>query len=452
LRELRADASLTDVPPRLARRIKVARTALYSRAQELREAEEWGRWASGAVREELCRKIEALLAREDLPKVAEELREADALWAKTKHVPRGEDDVLRQRYQDARAQLRTRLDAYFAQKKAEEAANREAKERICVEAESLADSTDWVKSATALKALQERWKTIGPTSRHDSWVLWKRFRAACDRFFSRRHEDRGRRKEEWTKNLAQKAALCAQAEALRESTDWDKTSAEIRKLQKDWKGIGPVRRSQSDAIWQRFRQACDAFFERYKKKDELAQAQLRTERETVALELESLLGAPSPEGLAQRVQGLFARARQLALPPEEEEVAQKRLVAARDRLIEAHPEAFRGGDLDPEANRAKREKLCGRVEALAEELEALERAEGPKTSEDLARRLKEALAARTIGGAVDQAAKKRALRDEAEAARSSWVRQGPVPGETGAALEKRFREALARLSAPTREG
>jgi hypothetical protein len=447
LREAKPDPSLGDLPPRLMRRLKAARAALFARAQELREAEEWGRWGSGALREELCRKLEALLPREDYPKIAEELKEADVLWARTRHAPRGEADALRQRYQDVRAQVKTRLDTYFAQKAAEEASNRLAKEGICAEAEALAGSNDWVKSGEALKALQERWKTIGPTARHDSWVLWKRFRAACDRFFSRRQEDRGRRREEWARNLEQKEALCVQAAALRDSTDWEPASAEIRKLQAAWKGIGPVRRSQSDQIWQRFREACDAFFERYKRRDELAQAQIRAEREAGVGELESLLeaGSRSPGDLQQKVQSVQARARQIPLPAPEEEALKRRFLAARDRLIEAYPQDFRGSDLDPGPNRARREKLCGRVEALAVEAEALEQPSTPSTSEDLARRLKEALAARTIGGAPDVAAKRRGFREEAEAARTIWNRLGPVPGEGGLALEKRFQEALERL-------
>ena len=122
----------------------------------------------------------------------------------------------------------------------------------------------------------------------------------------------------------------------------------------------------------------------------------------------------------------------------------RRLVAARNRLVEAYPASFRGTDLDPEANRARREKLCVRVEALAAQSE---REESPLelTGDALARRLKEALATNTMGGRADSEARRRAERAEVESARAAWKRLGPVPGEAGEALEARFSEACARF-------
>ena len=72
---------------------------------------------------------------------------------------------------------------------------------------------------------------------------WERFRAACDRFFTRRNADLAERKETWAANLAAKEALIARAEELSMSTEWDRAAAEIRKLQADWKNSGPVRRT-----------------------------------------------------------------------------------------------------------------------------------------------------------------------------------------------------------------
>ena len=94
-------------------------------------------------------------------------------------------------------------------------------------------------------------------------AVWERFRSACDRFFTRRQEDLKRRKDEWASNLARKEALCAQAEALAESSDWNASAATLKKLQAEWKTVGPVRKAKSEVVWQRFREACDRFFERY---------------------------------------------------------------------------------------------------------------------------------------------------------------------------------------------
>ena len=66
-------------------------------------------------------------------------------------------------------------------------------------------------------------------------------------------------------NLAKKEELCAQGEALMKSDDWKKSKDQLINLQKVWKEIGPVARKQSDAVWKRFRAACDNFFERKSK-------------------------------------------------------------------------------------------------------------------------------------------------------------------------------------------
>ena len=95
-------------------------------------------------------------------------------------------------------------------------------------------------------------------SRGQEKAIWERFRAACDKFFTRRHADLAERKTMWAENLAKKEALCVKVEALPDSTDWEPTPREIKRLQAEWKTIGPVKKTRSEAMWQRFRGACDA--------------------------------------------------------------------------------------------------------------------------------------------------------------------------------------------------
>ncbi len=152
----------------------------------------------------------------------------------------------------------------------------------------MADSTNWIQTAEAIKKLQAEWKTVGPVSRGREKAIWDRFRTACDRFFTRRHDDLAQRKGVWAENLAKKDALCVRAEALAESTDWDAAAAEIKRLQAEWKSIGPVKKSRSEAIWQRFRSACDRFFERFAQRHDMARAERVTAREAICAELEAL--------------------------------------------------------------------------------------------------------------------------------------------------------------------
>src|SRR5581483_5352927 len=102
--------------------------------------------------------------------------------------------------------------------------------------------TNWIQTADEIKQLQAEWKTIGQVPRGQEKAIWERFRAACDRFFTRRHADLAERKKLWAENLTKKEALCASVEALADSTDWETAAAEIRRLQSEWKTIGPVKK------------------------------------------------------------------------------------------------------------------------------------------------------------------------------------------------------------------
>jgi Domain of Unknown Function (DUF349) len=434
------------LPGRVEHRLRAARAALFARAQELREADEWTRWANAAIQEELCRIVEGLAERTDLERVTHEVADADRRWHEARLAPRDQAEALRQRYQAARSAIKPRLDAYLAKRAEEQAEHLKEKLRLCERAEALADSREWLKVAGELKDLQARWKTIGGAAPRDERAAWKRFHAACDRFFTRRQEDLRSQKEAWAGNLARKEDLCVRAEALAESTEWEKTASEIRRLQAEWKEVGPVRRNRSEAVWLRFRKACDTFFDRYKKRDELDVTARKADREALCLEMERLVpeGAPPPEDLASRVAALMARARQAAaLPVSDEEALTRRLVEARNSLVGSHPQMFAGTDLDPEANRARREKLCARVEALA--ASAGEEGGADLSGDALARRLKEALASNTIGGRAEAEARRKAERAEVESARAAWKRLGPVPGEAGQALDARFNDACARF-------
>src|SRR5262249_7543326 len=137
---------------------------------------------------------------------------------------------------------------------------------------------------------------------------WDRFRAACDHFFTRRHEDLAERKVVWAQNLARKDALCVRAETLAESTDWDQAAAEIKKLQAEWRTIGPVKKSKSEAVWNRFRGAWDRFFARHAAGHDTARAERVAAREAICATLEGLLqNEEAPADLAATVRSQRGR-------------------------------------------------------------------------------------------------------------------------------------------------
>lgn len=438
-------------------RLQAVRTALTPRIQELREAEEWKRWANVQVQEELASKMEALipLAETDPEKASNEMRALQERWKPVAAAPRSQAETLWTRFKTAQEQVYDKCKDFFSQQAAERVENLKKKEALCVRAESMADSTDWVKTADAMKALQAEWKAIGPVTRGNEKAVWERFRAACDKFFTRRQEDLKQRKQDWTENLKRKEALVAEAKQLAESTEWEQAASRIKKLQVEWKTIGPVKKSKSDAIWNEFRGACDLFFERFKNRDQAALQTKLVDREGAVAELEALVPAaeaadvPQPEDLYAKVQA--ARARWVQgpeLPRHTLAPLAERVNTALYHLVTRWPDGFKGTDLDPEQTKGKMEKLIAKVEKLLP-TEAAEPAKNLSPAELLARQWREALAANTMGaGAARQAedARQRAAEQEVRSAQAAWARLGPLAPDQRKPLQDRFDRAVRKFS------
>ena len=435
-------------------RLEEARAKLAPRIQELRDADEWQRWANLQVQEEICREMEALKAEANLEVAGRKMRELQGRWKQVALAPRAQGEAMWRRFKTAQDEVYARTSAFFAAQNEERLGNLARKQMLCERAEALAGSTDWVKTASEIQALQAEWKTIGPVARGHEKAIWERFRKACDQFFTRRQEDLKHRKEEWAGNLARKEALCIAAEELADSTEWDQAAAKLKQLQVEWKKIGPVRKSKSEAIWQRFRAACDRFFDRFKHRDQVELQEKAAVRETVIRELEGLIPAesaeptPAPENLYSTVhQARITWQQAPELPRAVQQDLAARYHQAVARIVAAWPDAFAGTDLDPEATRKRMEKLLARVEELAS-VQASKPANLSPT-ELLAQQLRERLAANTMSGGARAAeaeeARWRAIEQEVRAAQAQWMRLGPVPPQVAGPLNERFQRACRRF-------
>ena len=433
-------------------RLEQARALIAPRVQELRDADEWQRWANLQVQEELCREMEALKTEDNPEAASRRMRDLQARWKEVALSPRTQGEAMWRRFKTAQDEIFNRTASFFAAQNAERSANLVKKQALVERAEAMADSTDWVKTASAIQALQADWKTIGAVSRGQEKAIWERFRSACDRFFTRRQDDLKKRKDEWSTNLARKEALCEQAEALAGSTDWNAAAAAVKKLQAEWKTVGPVRKAKSDAVWHRFREACDRFFERYKHRDSLELQEKAKVRDEVIRELEALLpyeGAPPtpPENLYKTIQDARARWQQAPeLPRGVQQDLAARYHQGLSRLVAAWPTAFTGTDLDPDTTRKRMEKLVARVEELAPEKARPQAALSP--AELLAQQWRERLASNTMTGgksAETEETRWRASEQEVRNAQAQWARFGPLPAEIAAPLNERFQRACRRF-------
>jgi hypothetical protein len=250
------------------KRLEEARATVSARLNDLRDAEGWRRWSNVPKFEALIAGAEALLANaEHGPKeLAQQLKTLQAEWKALGGAPREKADLLWGRFKELGDKVHERALHGFAVLDSERVANLEKKRELIARAEAAADSTDWRATADLFKQLQEDWKAIGPVPKDDADAVWQQFRAPCDRFFAARKVVLGELETERVANLARLVALCERAELLKSSSDWKGTADAVKALQAEWKSIGPAgkTRAEADEVWQRFRAACDAFFERRK--------------------------------------------------------------------------------------------------------------------------------------------------------------------------------------------
>ena len=146
--------------------------------------------------------------------------------------------------------------------------NLEAKEKFCEEAERLAEDENVVDAFKELQKLHEQWKEFGPVAKEFRESIWERFKAATA-VINRKYQGYFEgQKEKQTENLAAKQALCERVEALAakeditSSVEWNNLSKEIEDIQKEWKTIGFATKKENQRVYDRFRAACDKFFER----------------------------------------------------------------------------------------------------------------------------------------------------------------------------------------------
>jgi hypothetical protein len=244
-----------DAEDALWKRFQGARDTFSQRRNEWFEGrqKEWA--ANREKKEALCVRAEEQSDSTEWRPTADAMRGLMAQWKTIGSAGRESDDALWSRFRAAQ-------QIFFDRRSATYDENRRRKEELCVQAEAESDSTDWRATAETMKGLQAAWKDVGPVGSRDlEDQLWTRFRAATQAFFERRGSSFAERDRDEADNLRRKEELCVAAEALAVAADPVAATEEAKALQAEWKTIGPVRRDRGDALWGRFRAACDRIFE-----------------------------------------------------------------------------------------------------------------------------------------------------------------------------------------------
>ena len=218
------------------------------------------------AKERFCEDAEKLAESEDVVGAFAELQKLHEQWKELGPVAKEYRESIWERFKAATAIINKRYQAHFEDIKKNFAANLEAKEALCVKVEAIADKEDikdasqWNALSKEIEQIQAEWKKIGFATRKDNQKIYERFRAACNKFYDRKKEYFLGVKGGIDAAIAAREELIAQAEALKTSTDWKKTTDQFIALQKQWKVLPAVPRKKGEQLWKRFRAACDEFF------------------------------------------------------------------------------------------------------------------------------------------------------------------------------------------------
>ena len=302
-----------------------------------------------------------------------------------------------------------RLNALDEAARAQMEENLRRKEEVVARMEALADSTEWKQTAEVIKGLQAEWKTLGPVPRERNDELWQRFRGAGNRFFERRKEHYETQEREHRENLQRKEELCARAEELSGSTDWKGTGDALKALQAEWKAIGPVPKEHNESIWERFRKANDAFFERrqahFSQADTDLQENLRRKEELV-VRAQELSDSTDWRATAEAFKALQAEWKAIGpVPKEQSEGIWERFRGAADGFFTRRKTHYDQLEKEQKENLRRKIALCEQAEALS-------------TSEEF-----------------------KATSEALKALQAEWKAVGPVPRNRAEALWERFRKA-----------
>ena len=244
-------------------RFKEASSRINKRHQEHFESLKAEQVKNLALKSELCDKTEALVAqpmlsRKDWNRASDELLEIQKVWKTIGFAPKKDNNRIYDRFRTACDKFFELKREFYSGVKDEMEQNLALKQELCEQAESLAMSDDWKHATDELIALQNRWKQVGPVARRHSDVVWKRFRAACDKFFERKAGHFSAVDSEYEQNLQLKRALL---EEMKGADIKERGFEAIKEYQRRWSQIGFVPIKHKEALQKEYKSIVDAMFQ-----------------------------------------------------------------------------------------------------------------------------------------------------------------------------------------------
>ncbi len=223
----------------------------------------------------LIEKAEALVNLEDVNAAFKELQVLHKLWKEDiGPVAREDREAVWERFSEATKKVHDNRHEFFKDMKSKFEGNIDKKLEVINEIEAIDISknnsrTDWQKSIKELETLRNKFFSIGQVPRAKSDQIWAKFKEATRKFNVEKNKFFKNIKKEHLENLNLKKALIEKAVALKDSEDWDSTTEVMKRIQADWKKIGHVPRKYSDKLWKEFKDACNHYFDRLHKNQDI---------------------------------------------------------------------------------------------------------------------------------------------------------------------------------------
>ena len=249
--------------------------------------------------------------------------------------------------------------------------NLETKVRLCEKAEELLLEPNPVNAFRLLQDFHNQWREIGPVPQESKNEIWERFREATSKINKRHHEYFEKQKDDQRKNLEAKIALCEKVEEvnlveLKSFKDFDEKAEIVVGLQKMWRTIGFAPKKQNNKVYQRFRNACDAFFEKKRgfysdnKEIQLTNLQMKTE---LCVQAEALQESTDWKATSDALIKLQKEWKEIGpVPRKQSEKIWKRFRKACDHFFNRKSEYFANLDTSYEDNLKAKEAIIAELE------------------------------------------------------------------------------------------
>jgi hypothetical protein len=216
---------------------------------------------------ELCVKAEELSEQENIREVIKQLNELHEEFKHIGPVPKEDQEPVWERFKAASDKIYARRKEFYEQLKEELKLNQVAKEALVEKVNSFAEFdsdriSDWNSKTKEIIGIQKEWEAIGSLPKEKAKKINKQFWSSFKSFFNNKGQFFKKIDEQRKENLKLKQELVDKADSLKDSEDFKNTADELKKLQKDWKKIGPVPEKQRNEVFKKFKKACDHFFDR----------------------------------------------------------------------------------------------------------------------------------------------------------------------------------------------